>query len=206
MVVGITKKEALKRARRLEMEDIIGSGLPAITPTDAELKESGSLHRARIQLMRSPETEGKLQIRKYLDTMSSELGLKLMSAREYKRLHTRGSAVGPAVSKPVKRRKSVVPIKRIIIGAKQKLKRVSLRKPLDIGSAIRGRAKQHKTVARAPLKPKPRKKRQRLHTERSGRNMRALKKAQQNGVRVFSFGDDVWKTKTTRARSRRKRR
>ena len=81
---------------------IIKTGLPAITPTDAELKEHGSLHHARTQLMRSPETERNLQIRKHLVTMASDLGLKLMSAREYKRLHTRRSAVGPAVSKPVK--------------------------------------------------------------------------------------------------------
>jgi len=46
----------------------------------------------------------------------------------------------------------------------------------------------------------PRKKRKRIHTERSGKTMKALRKV--NGVNVFSFPDHVWKVKPARRRKR----
>ena len=210
----------------------------------------------------------------YLNTMANEMGLKLMSIRQHKRLTSGRAIIGPPLRQP-KIKKSTIPTVRIVIGQDKKkpaprkkkaysrsereiirwqkvkikyklgewkgglpkfqerlgkykaslilgrkfqepvdryLKRTGLKRFWDFAFTTApsrekiGMVTQRKTVARAPLKPKLRKKRQRLHIERAGKTMRVLKKAQENGVRVFSFGDDVWKTKTTRARSGRKRR
>jgi len=83
-MVTPTRKEILKRARVIEMKDIVGSGLPAITPEDYELKESGAYNVAKRDLMTSQHTEARLQQRRYLDTMASEMRLKIMSKREFR--------------------------------------------------------------------------------------------------------------------------
>lgn len=66
-------------------------------------------------------------------------------------------------------------------------------------SAIRSPAD---VVFGKPAKPakKKKRKRQRSHTERSGKTMRALRKV--NGVKVFSFPDDIWKVRKPRRKRR----
>lgn len=187
------------RARRIELSDITG-GLPAITPTKAELRESGTYHRAKLQLMRSPATEARLHQLKYLDQMASELKLKVIPQRGLGVLkretgwewtngwtrHEKGR------KRPKVERKKVkpvpdVPIKRIVIGEKPK-KIPSRRKTSMVN--------QHKIVTRV------KKKRQRNHSERGGKTPRVLRKAIKNGHRVFSFGDDIWKVRKPRERKR----
>jgi len=59
--------------------------------------------------------------------------------------------------------------------------------------AVTPKPKPHKL--RLPKLPKPKlpKRRKRLHVERNGKTMRALKNV--TGVKVFSFGDSIWKVK-----------
>jgi len=89
------------------------------------------------------------------------------------------------------------------------IQRVSLRKPLDVGSMIRGRAlvkpkKKHVPTVKSPAEiilAKSKKKRKRNHTERTGKTMRKLRGI--NGVKVFSFPDDVWKVRKKRRKKKR---
>lgn len=80
------KKEILEHAKRIELSDIVSSGLPALTPEEEELKESGAFQRARIDLMRSEETKIEMQQRKYLDQMAGEMGLRVVSRSEIKEI------------------------------------------------------------------------------------------------------------------------
>jgi hypothetical protein len=90
-----------------------------------------------------------------------------------------------------------------------KIKRVSLRKPLDIGAAIRGKPivalKPEKRVPKAPEKvmlPKKRpKKRKKARVERAGKTMRALRKV--DGVKVFSFPDHVWGVRNAKKKKKK---
>lgn len=267
MVVGVTRKEALKRARKLEMSDIIGD-LPSITPTDAELKESGTYHRARIELMRNKANVAQLQQEKYLNQVASELNLKVIPIRglatlkratgfEWTNGWTKHGAKAKPKSKPKPKPTPVVSIKRIVIGKKTVNKNLpSLATLKNIESLVHleklsdkqltKRYKQLQTTKRAWIggrlpntfyrgvadpggvtgkvpkdvyaftnldptmrdfekemqgRAKP-KKRQRLHTSRTGKTPRVLRKAVKNGHRVFSFSDDIWKV---RKRKRRKR-
>jgi len=186
MVVGITGREALKRARKLEMSDITGD-LPSITPTDVELKESGQYHKARIEFMRNKATEAQLEQRKYLDQIAGDLKLAVIPTRGLSALKREtGYEWTNGWTKHEKRKEKPKAMKKPKM---EKLERVSLRKPLDIGSAIRGA-------------PKPKRKRQRLHTSRTGKTPKPLRKAIKNGHRVFSFSDDIWKVRSPRKRRR----
>jgi len=181
------------RARRIELSDITG-GLPAITPTKAELRESGVYHRAKLQLMRNPATEAKLHQLKYLDQMASELKLKVIPQRGLGVLkretgyewtngwtkHAKGRKRPKAEKKKVKPIPTV-PIKHIVIGEK---------KP--------------KKIPRRKTSMVVKKKRQRNHSERGGKTPRVLRKRIKDGHRIFAFPDNIWKVKSTR-KKRKKR-
>jgi len=201
-----------------------------ITPTTAELKEGGYYEKARRQLMTAPETRFNEQQRKYLEDMASGMGLKVVPDKEYRK-YEKGVDVE---WKQKQRMKTAIfereKLRKLWIGAterekklrkalgrlrgkpkrekKPKLERVSLRKPLDIGAAIRGRAlksvppkppKHRKpsgifAIIEPKVKAKPKKRRKR-HVERAGKTMKPLKKRIKNGQRIFSFPDDVWKVR-----------
>ena len=66
------------------MKDIVGSGLPAITPEDYELKESGTYDVAKRDLMTSGKTKAFLEQRKYLDDMANEMRLSILEKKEHR--------------------------------------------------------------------------------------------------------------------------
>ena len=71
---------------------------------------------------------------------------------------------------------------------------ISLRKPLDIGSAIRGRPlplpKLPKPILQLPIV-----KHKKHHIQRTSKTMRVLRKRVKDGQKVFSFPDRIWKVK-----------
>ena len=194
MVVGITRKKALDRARRIELADITGD-LPSITPTDAELKESGAYHRARIELMRRPSTGARLQLRKYLDQIASDLKLAVIPTRGLSALKretgyewTNGWTKHGEPKKETKikvKPTRPVPIKHIVIGKKPRRYHKMTRKERIADSDKK-------------IRLKPKNKRLRLHTARNGKTPRVLRKAIKNGHRIFSFSDDIWKVRSKR--------
>lgn len=82
------KREILERARELAAERQMRQGLPIITPTERELKETGDFERARRDLM---TTHGDIDAQQqgYIHGMADELGLKLIEKAELKALERR---------------------------------------------------------------------------------------------------------------------
>jgi len=71
------KDEILRRGKAIAMERQIRAGLPAITPSERELKESGMFQEAQIDLMRVDQ-EALSQQRRYLSEMASDLKLVVL--------------------------------------------------------------------------------------------------------------------------------
>jgi hypothetical protein len=67
------KAEILQRAKEMFMENQALSGLPAITPEENELKESGLFEEARSDLMRGEESKVDSQVLQYIDQLKTEL-------------------------------------------------------------------------------------------------------------------------------------
>lgn len=246
------KRDILERARNISTKRAAIHGLPTITPTEAELKESGAYHEARIDLMRREETGAFAQQERYMREMAGEMGLKLVSTKDFqkyekgvtkewrflqkvKKAEFEREKLRTSWLETLKREKQLkrkyarqlpkvqafdvfrakypgrvvkvngykivlpaIPKPKPIRHPPRKLARVSLRKPLDVGVAIRGapKPKKHRKPSRIfdtiEAKPKP-KKRKKRHTNRTGLTMRKLRKVK--GVKVFSFPDDVWKVR-----------
>lgn len=197
-----SKTEILERARQISLERGIIAGLPAITPTDAELKESGVFHEARLELMRDPGTGALAQQHKYLSEMASELDLKVLEKKSWRlfqrkfgayRWHIRGlrHLLQPQVAIP----KSPVPI----VTVRTKPARTILPKPKKHRKfdpwavAIRGPEYAKKMLQKEAPKAKPKPKRKKRHVSRTGKTMRKLRKVK--GVKVFSFPDHIWKVR-----------
>ena len=212
------RKQILERARRIELSDIVRAGLPALTPEDYELKESGAFHRAKIDLMRSQKTKVFAQQRKYLDQMASEMKLKVIRAKHFRQAESGMRKIGYDWTNGWTRTK--VPQKKVRRAPKPEVKRVPKPKPKKVpktGEKIalakfKGRMRRadyfkklasEKSEAIAlglapKRKAKPKKKRKKLRTERTGKTMRRLRKI--DGVKVFSFPDHIWKAKPARRR------
>jgi len=79
------KRDILAHARRIELSDIVGKGLPALTPEEDELKETGVFEKARRELMTSRETIYQIQQEKYLREMADELNLKVIAGKEFRK-------------------------------------------------------------------------------------------------------------------------
>jgi len=175
------KRDILQRAKETSTTRATIHGLPSITPTESELKETGEYHEARVELMRSPETAIMLEQRRYLDSMAEEMRLSIVPKREHREQQRKVQAFDVFRAKHPTRVVRVNGYK-IMVPTSPMPKRVKPkpRKPLPI---------IHKA------KPKKRKKR----TNRTGKTMRSLRKVK--GVKVFSFPDDIWKV---RKRKRRK--
>jgi len=209
-----TKREIEKEAIRLSM---MGSWkISSNLPEREELREEGLLKEAQHRLMSGPmqetnvqitDAEIKAQMHGYVMDMASELGLKVVTKSEYAKLQR--IMQQPRNHKYVKTGRKPARLKRefaktIRKTRQPKPKRVSLRKPLDIGSAIRGKPLAIPKIKAPPITaivlgtPKrkvKRKKRKRNHSRRVGKTPRRLKKLVKNGKKSFSFPDHVWKVR-----------
>ena len=187
-MVTPTKRQILERAKRIEISDIVGKGLPAITPEDYELKESGAYHRAKMQLM-SPKSTAFSQQEKYLNEMANEMGLVVFARKKVKELEQAEKRL-----QQIEKRKAikVEPNGHSIMFLAHMLKpRIPFKMPKIFAPKI--------SVVKAP---KPQKKRQRLHTGRNGKTPRYLRKRIKDGQKSFSFPDSVWKIRSPRGKRR----
>lgn len=83
-----TREQIYARALELAQERQNAGDLPAITPTEEELKESGIWLEARLELMRTTQKTLSDQQR-YLNDMAGEMGLEVLSKEELKKLYKR---------------------------------------------------------------------------------------------------------------------
>lgn len=173
-----SRSEIERRAKERHMIRSTMHGLPAITPERHEVSETGGLVRARNELMRSEETRYSGEQRRYLDTMAKEMGLKVLTKREFKQAEKGMGKVGykwingwgereKAKPKPRARKKPKKPLLPVVRAPK-----ISV-----------------------PIIVAPKKKRRKRHVERAGKNMRKLRKRIKDGQKVFSFPDHIWKVR-----------
>lgn len=178
------KEEILRKARELSMLEQMRVGLPAITPTEAELKETGMFYEARRSLM-TVDADVKAQQMSYLEELASELDMRLVSRRDFEKIiHARATSPRRKKAEPKIQLRTV--IKKTVVGKRKKVKIIPKK---SVASIILG-----------VKKPKRKPKRKKRHTTRTGKTMRALRKV--NGVRVFSFSADVWKVRPPRKKRR----
>lgn len=185
------KRDILERAKELSMMRV--RDLPAITPEDYELREEGTFTEAQRDLMRG---EGRYagEQRRYLDTMAQEMKLKVIRHTEFRKALSEMKKIGfewgngwikKHLPKPILRKKPRIPGVQI--------PRVQIPAPPVVKIS---RAPKKVRIKRKELKAKKR----RLHTSRTGKTMRALRKI--DGVKVFSFPDDVWGVKKPRRKKK----
>ena len=214
---AIAKKAKELAMQRQAMHMEIGD---PITPSEAELKESGYTHEARISLMQSPETPWEAEQHRYIHEMASEMGLKVVTKKEYAMLQR--IMQEPRNHKYVRNGKKPKRLKREFAKTIRKtrqptpMKRVSLRQPLNLGSALRGaslpriHAPMRMTIRKGipsirdiavfhsvvqDVAKKRKKRRRRNHSARVGKTPRRLRKLIKNGKKQFSFPDHIWKVK-----------
>jgi len=171
-VVTPRKAEIIHRATAKALEKEILAGLPGITPTERELKETGMFQEAQIDLMQVDQ-EALSEQRRYLGEMASEMNLAILPIRGLATLKREtGYEWTNGWTKHEKpKHRDRIPVKpKPTIGAVAPMKKVRVQIPFQ----------------------KKRKKRQRLHVGRNGKKPRKLK--------GFTFGDDVWKVRKPRRR------
>jgi len=184
------------------MEKQVVAGLPAITPTEREMKESGAFREAQHDLMRVDQ-EAVSQQMSYLQEMASELKLTVLPLKDLANLkretgyewtngwtHHKPTPVMKSQERERKRLEKYVRDQqehKKMEWIRQAKKHVSSKKLKKIAIPIHGTGK-------FPT-PKKRKKRQRLHVGRNGKKPRKLK--------GFVFGDDIWKVRKPRKRRKR---
>lgn len=193
-MVTPTRKQIEKRAKGLDFMEAIKHGLPTITPEVHELKESGVWKQARDDLMGSRAGPRSAQTQ-YVHEIASEVGLKVTEWKEHREHMRKVQAFDVFKRKHPQRVKRVNGYRIVFpsLPAPKAPKKVSVRKPKPQKRTSTVTVKVPKRVV---LKPK--KKRRKSHTERTGKTMRSLAKIK--GVNVFSFPDDVWKVKRKRRR------
>lgn len=199
-----SKREILEKAIEIDMFREHSAGLPAIIPEEAELKESGVYHEARIALMTGPETQAKTQekeMREYLHYTASELDLKVISRDIWRQSQRR------------------------IAGLRWKLRGLSIPslltpnlKDLKTSPTLQPQSKPVKEVSRvkipapripkirAPKVPKKRPKKSPKKRARAGRVMRVQKPRIKDGVKSFAYPDHVWKVRPVRRKRKRSKR
>jgi len=183
------KREILSKAKIMDAYDNVMKGLPAITPEEHELKETGTFREAQIDLMRNEAIGQRLQMRKYLENMAQELNLRIVSRREFGRFQRfmLKPARGIVEKKKARVRGRVpptIPVPKVIKDATV----------LGIGvkgmpSRVAGLGPAKKRKRKAPARPK------RARTMRSIRHVR--------GVKIFSYPDEVWKVREPRRKKGR---
>lgn len=211
-----TIQEIMKRAEEKAMQrQVIGMGVEPITPTKAELKESGVFQEARVELMRGETTEWDVQQHKYISDMAEEMGLKLITRKEYVQLQR--IMQQPRNHKYVKNGKKPKRLKRAFAGTiraqrtrkvprrtvKKTVPSISFRKPIPLLSVVPKIKTPFSLTVTPQRKPRKKPKRRKSHTTRTGKTMRKLNGIK--GVSVFSFPDKVWKTRPPRKQKRRRR-
>jgi len=169
------KHEILLRAKARAMEKQVRHGLPATTPTESELKESGAFQEARLDLMRVDQEAVSEQMR-YLQELAGDLRLAVIPQKAFGVLRKETGyewTNGWTKHKTAKHRDRIPVKSKPNIGTMVPMKKVRVQIPFQ----------------------KKRKKRQRLHIARNGKKPRKLK--------GFVFGDDVWKVRQPRKRGGR---
>lgn len=71
------KLEILRKAKGIAMERQVRAGLPAITPSEQELRETGVFQEAQIDLMQVDQ-EALSEQRRYLEDMAGDMRLKII--------------------------------------------------------------------------------------------------------------------------------
>ena len=197
------KAEILRRAREKAMEKGIREGLPAITPTEEELKESGDFLEAQRDLMTTHAHFDSQQMQ-YIHEVAGEVGLKVVGKGEHRQLSRKAEAFDkfhltyPTFVKKLNGYEIRIPDfskKPKTTRPKPKLPKPQI--PKKALNFLVGSIKPISMITASPKK-KPKKKRQRNHSARTGKTMKALRHVK--GVRVFSFPDDVWKVRKKRKR------
>lgn len=152
-----------------------------------------------------PERVTKMQAteeqRQYLDDMADQMGLIVHAKAYVKKLE--------AARIKLERYESL----KVRLPKAPRMPRMSVRMPKPpvipsmsiIGGRKHGRKSSIGGRIRLPdpakiLKQKTPRKRQRLHTTRTSKVPRVLRKPIKNGHRVFSFSDDIWKVRTHKRR------
>jgi len=173
------KTSILSVAGAMAMESNVRVGLPAITPSERELKESGYFTAAQRDLM-TVDKEAIAEQEKYLHDMAEELDMAIITKKELREYQKRPRF---RIPQPMKIPAAKIPsVKTPIRKAKK--------------SKVFQKPKKHK---RESKKPKPKqKKRQKRHVGRNGKVPRKLK--------GYVFGEDVWKTREPRRRRRKRKR
>lgn len=112
------REEIRARAHALALERQITGDLPAITPTDEELKESGVWEEARLDLMRVTQQTLADQ-EKYLSDMAQEMGFELLAKEDFEELLTRNKLLAwKARAVPVIQRDAIPPPEDRFLGRK----------------------------------------------------------------------------------------
>ena len=173
------KADILQKAMAKDLERQFRHGIEPITPEESELKESGTFQEAKEDLMRDPAMVSE-QL-KYLSEMAGDLRLKVIPIKELRELKTE---TGYEWTNGWTKHEA-------------KPKRVSLRKPLDITSAIRGAPTPKISLPKLPqpIFQLPKQKHRKRRIQRTGKTMRVLRKRIKDGQKSFSFPDWVWKVK-----------
>jgi len=199
------KDKILLRSKAIAMEREVRAGLPAITPTERELKETGVYGEAKLDLMRVDQ-EALSQQMSYLQGMAGEMKLKVIPLRELVALRrktgleytngwTHHKKPKPRVTSREKERRE---LERLVEQRKLAMIRQAKKDALERKRKLKV-AKPTKKLRVVKVK---RKKRKKSHVERTGKTMRALRKV--NGVKMFSFPDSVWKVRKPRKKRKRK--
>jgi len=103
------REEIRARARILALERQVTGDLPAITPSDEELKESGVWEEARLELMRVTQQTLSDQ-EKYLTEMAEEMNMEVLPKEDLKELVKRNKMLAwKARAVPVIQRPTVTP-------------------------------------------------------------------------------------------------
>lgn len=80
-----SREEILKRAVEIAKAEQAQAGLPALTPSEEELKENGYFEEARLDLMRVDQ-KALADQQKYVSEAAEEAGLAVLTKQELKEL------------------------------------------------------------------------------------------------------------------------
>jgi hypothetical protein len=203
-MVTPTKEKILQRAKRMDLYEGIMKGLPAITPEEHELKETGAMQRATIDLMTSERTRARSQMRQYLEDMAKELNVRIVSGPEFRKFErwmlTPVQRIVKKTEPPKHRIRDRVPAPVPVPKVIKDQTSIGIKLP-GMPTRVKGTKKAPKIRVQIPGVGKPSKK---VRKPTRSRTMRSLRKI--NGVKVFSFPDHVWKVRELGSRRKGRKR
>lgn len=182
-----TKREILEHARAKSIEYAIRHGLPAITPTEKELKETGMFIEAQRDLM-TTHSDVEMQQMGYIHDVAAEVGLKVVGKGEWREQEKKlavfkwRSRAFKHLAKPPVIFKSPIP----------KPPTFKIPRTVDMRKPYRRKSfKKLPTVKQLEKKiSKPKPKRKKLHVTRTGKTSRRWR-----GKKQYVFDDSVWKVR-----------